>query len=113
VGSRKDQPLDPETAELIAERFRALTDPTRLLILDHLRRNGETAVGEIAARVGASQQNTSKHLSVLRVQQIIARRKQGTSSLYRIANRNVCEALASADDLKAPKNQQPQPPDTL
>lgn len=83
------EPLDPETAELIAERFRALGDPTRLLILDHLRRHGETPVGEIAVRVGASQQNVSKHLSVLRVHCIVARRKQGTSSLYRVANPRV------------------------
>jgi DNA-binding transcriptional ArsR family regulator len=83
------RPLDPETAELIAERFRALADPTRLLIIDHLRHHGEVAVGEIAAAVGASQQNTSKHLSVLRVQRIVARRKQGTSTLYRVADRTV------------------------
>ncbi len=85
----QDQPLDPETAELIAERFRTLADPKRLLILDHLRRNGETTVGEIAALVGASQQNTSKHLSILYVHRIVARRKQGTSTLYRVADRSV------------------------
>jgi DNA-binding transcriptional ArsR family regulator len=83
------RPLDPETAELIAERFRALADPTRLLILDYLRRNGEAAVGEIAAAVESSQQNTSKHLSVLRVQRFVARRKQGTSTLYRVADLSV------------------------
>jgi len=83
------KPLDQETAELIAERFRTLGDPTRLLILDHLRRYGETAVGEIAAAVGSSQQNTSKHLSILRVERIASRRKQGTSTLYRVADPSV------------------------
>lgn len=82
-------PLDPETAELVAERFRALGDPTRLLILELLRQDGEVSVREIAARVGGSQQNVSKHLSVLRVQRIVARRKQGISSLYRIADLGV------------------------
>ena len=84
--SGKNRPLDPETAEVVAERFRALGDPTRLLILDYLRRRDERAVGEIAAQVGGSQQNISKHLSVLRVQRIVARRKQGTKTLYRVAD---------------------------
>ena len=85
----KASPLSWEVAEEIAGRFRALGDPTRLLILDHLRCQGETAVGEIAAQVGASQQNTSKHLGVLCVQRIVARRKQGTSSLYRVIDSSV------------------------
>ena len=106
----KDQPLDPETAELIAHRFRALGDPTRLLILDHLRRNGETAAGKIAARVGASQQNTSKHLSVLRLHQVIARRKDGTSALYRVADSSVCDLC---DVALAARQKQPPTPDTL
>lgn len=85
----KRGPLDRETAELVAERFRALGDPLRLLMLDLLWREGEVAVGEIATKIGGSQQNVSKHLSVLRVQRIVARRKVGTSSLYRIAHPGV------------------------
>lgn len=89
----KREPLDPETAELFAERFRALGDPTRLLILDLLRRQGETAVGKIAAQIGGSQQNVSKHLSVLRAQRLVGRRKQGTSTLYRVAERDAMRGL--------------------
>lgn len=85
----KREPLDLETAELVAERFRALGDPMRLLILDLLWRDGEVAAGKIGAQIGGSQQNVSKHLSVLRVQRIVARRKVGTSSLYRIADQGV------------------------
>lgn len=81
--------LSHEAAELIAQRFRALAEPTRLRILDLLRRQGETSVGEIAARVGGSQQNVSKHLSILRAERFLARRKHGTSSLYRIADGRV------------------------
>lgn len=89
----KREPLDLETAELVAEHFRALGDPTRLLILDYLRRHDEAAVGEIAAQVGGSQQNVSKHLSVLRAQRLVVRRKQATSSLYRIAERDAVRGL--------------------
>ena len=81
--------LAPETAERIAERFRALADPTRLRILDLLQRQGETSVGEIAAALGCSQQNVSKHLAVLRGERLVSRRKLGTSSLYRVAEPRV------------------------
>ena len=84
-------PLNPEAAELIARRFRALADSTRLRILDHLRSNEEASVGEIADALGASQQNVSKHLSALHAEGFVARRKRGTSSLYRIADPGVHE----------------------
>jgi len=84
-------PLNPGAAELIARRFRALADPTRLRILDHLRNHDEASVGEITDALGASQQNVSKHLSALHAEGFVARRKRGTSSLYRIADPGVHE----------------------
>ena len=84
-------PLNPEAAELVARRFRALSDPTRLRILDHLRNHEEASVGEITETPGASQQNVSKHLSALLAEGFVARRKRGTSSLYRIADPGVHE----------------------
>jgi DNA-binding transcriptional ArsR family regulator len=84
-------PLNPEAAELIARRFRALADPTRLRILDLLRNQDEASVGEITDALGTSQQNVSKHLSALHAEGFVARRKRGTSSLYRIADPGVHE----------------------
>lgn len=95
-------PLQPDAADLIAGRFRALSDPTRLRILDQLRRCEEISVGELTEALGTSQQNASKHLAALRAEGFISRRKQGTSSLYRIADPAVlelcdrlCEAMES------------------
>ena len=85
------RPLTPEAAELIARRFRALADPTRLRILDLLRAQEEASVGELTAALEASQQNVSKHLSALLAEGFVARRKRGTSSLYRIADPGVHE----------------------
>ena len=82
-------PLDAMEAEEVAERFAALADANRLLILDHLLRVGEAPVGEIAVAVGASQQNTSKHLAVLRRADWLTRRKRGTSTLYRVRDESV------------------------
>lgn len=95
-------PLPEDAADLIAGRFRALADPTRLRILDQLRRKDEVSVGELTETLGASQQNVSKHLAALRAEGFVTRRKQGTSSLYRIADPAVlelcdrlCEAMES------------------
>ncbi|HEX5984558.1 MAG TPA: metalloregulator ArsR/SmtB family transcription factor [Solirubrobacterales bacterium] len=84
-------PLGPGAAELVARRFRALSDPTRLRILDHLRSHEEASVGELTETLGTSQQNVSKHLSALLAEGFVARRKRGTSSLYRIADPGVHE----------------------
>lgn len=84
-------PLSPEAAELIARRFRALSDPNRLRILDFLRNQAEASVGELTEALGTSQQNVSKHLSALLAEGFVARRKRGTSSLYRISDPGVHE----------------------
>lgn len=81
-----DLPLNPDGAEHIARRFHALADPTRLRILDCLNREEEVSVGMIATLVGSTQQNVSKHLAILRAERFVARRKQGTHSLYRVSD---------------------------
>lgn len=95
-------PLDHDAAELIARRFRALSDPTRLRILDFLRVREEASVGELTVALGASQQNVSKHLAALRAEGFVARSKRGTSSIYRISDPavmdlcdNVCAGIES------------------
>lgn len=92
------QPLTPAAAELIARRFRALSDPTRLRILDTLREHGEASVSELTAALETSQQNVSKHLAALHGEGYVARRKEKTRSLYRISDPSVlelCEQVCS------------------
>ena len=88
-------PITPELAELIAQRFRVIGDPMRIRILDYLR-DGEHSVAEITLALGTSQQNASKHLGVLLQAGILARRKEGTSARYRVADPEVyalCEQV--------------------
>jgi len=84
-------PLTSDAAELIARRFLALSDATRLRLVDLLRTRGEASVGELAEALGASQQNVSKHLATLHAEGFVSRRKQGTSSIYAIADPAVFE----------------------
>jgi DNA-binding transcriptional ArsR family regulator len=83
-------PIPEPLAELIAQRFRVLAEPTRLRLLDELR-GGPASVGELQERVGASQQNVSKHLGVLLNAGIVSRSKQGTASRYEIVDPGVFE----------------------
>lgn len=77
--------LSEGNAEFIAERFKALCDPMRLRLLQALR-SGERSVGELAERTGGGQANVSKHLQVLLQQGFVDRRKEGTTSWYRISD---------------------------
>ena len=91
-------PLPEDLAELIARRFRALGDPLRVRLLDQLRDSEET-VSALADRLGAGQQNVSKHLAVLADAGMVARRKEGTHVYYRIADEGVfalCEQVCGS-----------------
>ncbi|HET7366889.1 MAG TPA: metalloregulator ArsR/SmtB family transcription factor [Gaiella sp.] len=91
-------PLPEELAELIARRFRALSDPLRVRMLDLLR-DQELSVTALADRLDAGQQNVSKHLAVLVDAGMLARRKDGTHAYYRIADEGVftlCEQVCGS-----------------
>ena len=89
-GSPIPHPLPVELVELVAGRFRVLSEPMRIRLLDRLR-DGAATVGELREALGASQQNVSKHLGVLLNAGMVARSKRGTSSVYSIADRGVFE----------------------
>ena len=87
--------LSEANARFIAERFKALGDPMRLRLLQALR-DGERSVGELAERTGGGQANVSKHLQGLFQQGYVDRRKEGTTSWYRITDPEVftmCELV--------------------
>lgn len=83
-------PLPDPLVELIAQRFRVLGEPMRIRLLDRLR-DGDATVGELQEAVAASQQNVSRHLSVLLQAGMVSRTKHGTSVRYAIADHGVFE----------------------
>ncbi len=78
-------PLTDAACDEVALRFRALSEPMRLKILRRLFRS-EASVGEILEEVGGTQANVSKHLAVLHGSALVARRKDGTRTVYSIAD---------------------------
>jgi DNA-binding transcriptional ArsR family regulator len=81
-------PLPGDLVELIARRFRVIGEPMRIRLLDRLR-EGEATVSDLAEALDASQQNISKHLSVLADAGIVGRRKAGNHVHYRIVDDGV------------------------
>lgn len=80
--------LTPHSIDLVAERFRTLGEPMRLRLLEALRQ-GELSVGDLVERTGGGQANVSKHLQILLTAGLVARRKEGTTVLYRLADPTV------------------------
>lgn len=72
----------------VASYFQALSEPTRLAILNLLR-EGERNVGDIAEATGYTAANVSRHLSMLTKHGLVAREGRGTSVYYRIADESV------------------------
>ena len=88
-------PVPDELVELIARRFRLLSEPMRIRLFDRLR-DGEATVHQLADELGSSQQNVSKHLTLLADAGVLARRKVGTCVYYRLADEHVlalCEQV--------------------
>lgn len=83
-------PLPDPLVELIAQRFRILSEPTRIKLLDLLR-DGPATVQELTRASGSSQQNVSKHLGMLHQAGVLSREKRGTSVVYAIADESVFE----------------------
>jgi DNA-binding transcriptional ArsR family regulator len=99
-----DRKPSDELFARIADRLKALADPTRLKIL-HALEKGERRVSEVLEEVGGSQANVSKHLALMRRAGVLAARREGVYVYYRVADeaafsicRTVCDALEKRAD---------------
>lgn len=79
--------FDPD---LFARRCHALSDPTRLAIVDRLR-GGERCVCDLTDLLDAAQSRLSFHLRVLREAGLLRQRRDGRWSYYEL----VPEAFAA------------------
>ncbi len=89
--------LSAAALELIATRFRALSEPMRLRILNLLMQE-ECTVGQLVELTGSSQANISKHVALLREAGMVGTRKEGLSSYCFIADpivNELCEMMCS------------------
>lgn len=94
-------PAAPARADLVAKYFRGLGDPSRLRILELLRREGELSVGELVQRLRLPQPKVSNHLACLRWCGFIEARREGRTVYNRIADPRVAAMLELAESLLA------------
>ncbi|MDW7711635.1 MAG: metalloregulator ArsR/SmtB family transcription factor [Deferrisomatales bacterium] len=81
-----------------AEILKALGHPSRIAILEILRR-GEECVCRICPQLDGTQPNTSKHLAVLKKAGILGSRQEGTMTFYWVVDTRVYEILELADEM--------------
>lgn len=86
----KQEEMSDEALMMIANRFRVLSDPMRLKIL-HTLADREMNVTELVEATGGGQANVSKHLGLMMDAEIVARRKDGLNSYYKIADETIFE----------------------
>jgi ArsR family transcriptional regulator, arsenate/arsenite/antimonite-responsive transcriptional repressor len=77
-------PLDSAEAEELAERFRALADPTRVAIVNRLSGADELCVCDLTAAFDLSQPTVSHHLRILRDVGLVRATRRGTWAFYRL-----------------------------
>jgi ArsR family transcriptional regulator len=94
----RTQPLDELESELLAARFRALADPTRVALVNRLAACDECCVCDLNEAFDLSQPTISHHLKVLRDAGLVESSRRGTSAYYRLvpeAVRQLRQALGS------------------
>ena len=82
--------LTDEGFQIVAQRFKVLSEPVRLKLLAVLE-GGEQNVGQLVTLTGQSQANVSKHLATLVAAGMIGRRKAGLNAYYFISDPQISE----------------------
>lgn len=81
-----------------AQLFRGFAEPSRLLIVEALRRGPKT-VSEICEATGLTQPNASNHLACLLGCRLVEREQRGRFVLYRLADERIEAVLSLAEGL--------------
>lgn len=80
--------MSVEALELVADRFRVLSETIRLRLVNALC-DGEMSVTELTNKLQMSQPNVSKHLKILTDAGILRRDQRGNAVYYSIADDTV------------------------
>jgi len=84
--------------QLLARFFRGLSDPSRLSILNAMRRS-QRSVSEVVRETGLSQPNVFNHLTCLKDCGLVTARQDGRQVFYRLNDSIIEELIRLAEDL--------------
>ncbi|MFC8921141.1 ArsR/SmtB family transcription factor [Cellulosimicrobium sp. NPDC057127] len=82
--------------DAVARLLHALADPSRLALV-HLLTGTERRVVDLTRELGLAQSTVSAHLTMLRDAGVVAVRREGRSSWYRLLRPEVAHLLADAE----------------
>lgn len=89
------QDLDEETLFVVSQTFKALSDPTRIRILNLLC-TGEHSVNDIAETLNLGQSTVSHQLRFLKNLRLVKYRRAGTTLYYSEDDEHVMNLLKQA-----------------
>src|SRR5260370_33841165 len=84
--------MSQELRRFKAEIFHAMAHPTRIAIVEALRK-GETSAGQLIEELDLEQANASQHFAVLRSKQIVTSRKESNQVFYSLRDPVLIEVL--------------------
>jgi DNA-binding transcriptional ArsR family regulator len=84
-------------AQMVADFCGTFNNVYRILILWLLQENEEMAVNQIAKEIGATGQNASQHLRLMKDRGYLATRRDGTTIYYRLVQTPMLEAFDMLD----------------
>lgn len=85
INRGNEGPADLEAPDACAALFHALSEPTRLALLEHLS-SGEHRVRDLVAHMHLAQSTVSKHLACLRDCGLVTVRTEGRASWFSLAD---------------------------
>ncbi|CAM3220510.1 metalloregulator ArsR/SmtB family transcription factor [Paracoccus nototheniae] len=88
---------DANQLDLAATMFSALAEPSRLRLLLSLTEK-EASVSELSAATGDKLSTVSARLGVLHKARLVARRRDGKSIIYSLADHHVLSLVSNAVD---------------
>ena len=92
AGGARPDPIPDPLVELLANRLRAIGDPTRIRLLDRLR-HGPASVQELVDAAGTSPQNVSKHMTRLLEPRFVVHERHGNEHRYRLIDPSPSQVL--------------------
>lgn len=84
--------MDQRLIEMKAEVLKVLAQPTRLRILECLRK-GEKCICELVPALNGEQSNISRHVSLMQKSHLVTTRREGVRVMVRVSDPKVFEIL--------------------
>ncbi|HAH71028.1 MAG TPA: transcriptional regulator [Succinivibrionaceae bacterium] len=92
----KPRLLPQDDVEVMSEFFKALSDPTRISIVDALQKKGWLCVSDLAELLGVSKSAISHQMCKMRLNKLVRLKRDGKRVFYALNDDHVEKVFAMA-----------------